>query len=83
MGLWTYVCVHGQPERAIGTSPSGILGSGVSPQRIASMLRAYKSWAAGGGTRAEAPRGLGMDTPWATWTGPTPISLYNPCKKSV
>jgi len=23
----------------------------------------------------EGPRELGMDTRWATWTGPTPISL--------
>src|SRR5262249_33902133 len=36
-----------------------------------------------GGTKVEGLRGLGMAYRVPPWTGPTPISLYNPCKKSV
>ena len=67
---------------AIGAFPSGILGFGVSPRGFAPSRRAPHLMLLGY-WGAEGPRGLGMDTPWATWTGPTPISLYNPCKKSV
>src|SRR5262249_53597926 len=70
--------------RFIVTAPHGILGFGVSPRRFApARLSVRCLMHRRGGAWVEGRLGAGMAYRVPPWTGPTPISLYNPCEKSV
>ena len=58
----------------VGTLPRGILDSKVSPRGFAPIARDDRALVVGL-LGAEGPRGLGMATPWATWTGPPHLFL--------
>src|SRR5262245_49177135 len=66
----------------IGTSPNGILGFGVSPQRIAPIARDDRALVVGL-LGAEGPRGLGMADRGVRLDRPPPLLVIKVCQNYI